>query len=178
MSGLVRAANCTASAPFRAPCIATFRRSDHCSIRGSKLADSAAWAIDNARARLTTAGSEDGRSLRRARSPRPPPLILHELLQGLFVGKSAEHVAVFVSRDAFRHVGLRPFLGDEGRDLTILDAADPDALPKRCIEFFARLGIGHVEDVVAVDVEAARPAELPPFGKEFSILVEDLDAVI
>src|SRR5262249_45585090 len=46
------------------------------------------------------------------------------------------------------------------------------------IEFLARLGIGGVENVVAVDVEAARPAELPPFGEKFSILVEDLDAVV
>src|SRR5262249_3584995 len=45
-------------------------------------------------------------------------------------------------------------------------------------EFLARLGIGRVENVVAVDVEAARPAELPPFGEKFSILVEDLDAVV
>src|SRR6266849_285526 len=113
-------------------------------------------------------------------APRAPtsPLILHEFLQGLLVGEPAEHVAVLVGRDAFRHVGLRPFLGDEGRDLSILDAADPDALPERRIEFLARLGIGHVEDVVAVDVEAARPAELPPFGEEFSILVEYLDAVV
>src|SRR6516164_5659474 len=126
------------------------------------------------------------RSLQRARwagtRPAPgapvPQLILHELLQGLFVGKSAEHIAVFVSRDAFRHVGLRPFLGDEGRHLAVFDAADPDALPERRIEFLARLGIGGVENVVAVDVEAARPAELPPFGEKFSILVEDLDAVV
>src|SRR5262245_37762772 len=113
------------------------------------------------------------------RVPAPvPQLILHELLQGLFAGKSAEHVAVFVSRDAFRHVGLRPFLGDEGRHLAVFDAADPDALPERRIEFLARLRIGGVENVVAVDVEAARPAELPPFGEKFSILVEDLDAVV
>src|SRR6516164_2345470 len=113
------------------------------------------------------------RSLQRARwagtRPAPgapvPQLILHELLQGLFVGKSAEHIAVFVSRDAFRHVGLRPFLGDEGRHLAVFDAADPDALPERRIEFLARLGIGGVENVVAVDVEAARPAELRSFER-------------
>src|SRR5262245_63167332 len=107
-----------------------------------------------------------------------PQLLLHELLHGFALGKSAKHVAVFVSRDAFRHVEVRPFFRDEGRHLAVFDAADPDALPERHVEFLARLGIGRVENVVAVDVEAARSAELPPFGEKFSILVEDLDAVV
>src|SRR5262249_20429940 len=105
-------------------------------------------------------------------------LLLHELLHGPVLGKSAEHVALFVSRNAFRQMAVRPFLGDEGRHLAVFDAADPDALPERHIEFLARLRIGRVENVVAVDVEAARPAELPPFGEKFSILVEDLNAVV
>src|SRR5262249_85925 len=107
-----------------------------------------------------------------------PHLLLHELLHGPVLSISAEHVAVFVSRDAFRHVGVRPFLGDEGRHLAVFGAVDPDALPEPHIEFLSRLGIGRVENVVAVDVEATRPAELPPFGEKFSILVEDLDAVV
>ena len=62
------------------------------------------------------------------------------------------------SRHAFRHVEVQPFFRDEGRHLAVFDAADPDALPEQHIEFLARLGIGRVENVVAVDVEAARPA--------------------
>src|SRR5262245_40602768 len=119
-----------------------------------------------------------GAGMRPTPGAAAPQLLLHELLHGLVLGKSAEHVAVFVSRDAFRQMAVRPFLGDEGRHLTVFDAADPDALPERHIEFLARLRIGRVENVVAVDVEAARPAELPPFGEKFSILVEDLNAVI
>jgi hypothetical protein len=35
----------TASAPSKAPCMETLRRFDHCSIKPSKLADKAAWAL-------------------------------------------------------------------------------------------------------------------------------------
>ena len=104
-------------------------------------------------------GEHTRRNCQAKRAPAPAlRLILHELLYGLVLGKSTEHVAVFVSRDAFRHVGVRPFLGDEGRHLAVFDAADPDTLPERHVDFLARLGIGRVENVVAVDVEAARPA--------------------
>src|SRR5437867_12651650 len=38
--------------------------------------------------------------------------------------------------------------------------------------------IGYVKDIVAVDVDPARPAELLPLCEEFAILVEDLDAIV
>ena len=36
--------------------------------------------------------------------------------------------ALIVGRDAFRHASLGRGLGNEGRDLAVFDAADPDAL--------------------------------------------------
>src|SRR6266480_2320615 len=42
----------------------------------------------------------------------------------------------------------------------------------------ARLGIGHVDHIVLIDVNAAGPAELLPFGDEMPILIKDLDAVV
>src|SRR5262249_47932908 len=54
-------------------------------------------------------GEHTRRNCQAKRAPAPAlRLILHELLHGLVLSKSTEHVAVFVSRDAFRHVGVRP----------------------------------------------------------------------
>src|SRR5580704_14713500 len=86
-------------------------------------------------------------------------------------------MAVLVDGDAFRHFRLRIGRGDEGRHLAVLDAADADALPERRVHFVARLRVGDIDDVVA-DIDAARPAELLPLGDEFSILIEDLDAIV
>ena len=55
--------------------------------------------------------------------------------------------------------------------------ADPYALPKRWVQFFIRLRVGHVNYVIA-DVHAAWATELFPFRQEFSILIENLDAVV
>src|SRR3977135_1156978 len=41
-----------------------------------------------------------------------------------------------------------------------------------------RLGIGHVNDVVLVDRNSARPAELLPLRDIVSFLVEDLDPIV
>ena len=38
--------------------------------------------------------------------------------------------------------------------------------------------VGDVEHVVAVDEDAARPAELLPLREKFSVLVEDPDAAV
>jgi hypothetical protein len=40
------------------------------------------------------------------------------------------------------------------------------------------LRIGHIDHVVLVDGDVARPAELLPFGDEFSIRLENLHAVV
>src|SRR5262249_58483977 len=46
------------------------------------------------------------------------------------------------------------------------------------IVFPVRLMIGHVKDIVAVDVDSARTAELLPLREEIAILVEDLNAIV
>src|SRR5580704_5728840 len=86
-------------------------------------------------------------------------------------------MAVLVDGDAFRHFRLRIGRGDEGRHLAVLDAADADALPERRVHFVARLRVGDIEDVVA-DIDAARTAELLPLGDEFSVLIENLHAIV
>ena len=41
-----------------------------------------------------------------------------------------------------------------------------------------RFGVGHVDHVVLVDEDAARPAELRPLVDELAVLIEDLDPVV
>src|SRR6185503_14027571 len=41
-----------------------------------------------------------------------------------------------------------------------------------------RVRVGDIEDVVLVDIETARPAELTPLGEELALLVEDLNAAV
>src|SRR5262244_2679247 len=58
------------------------------------------------------------------------------------------------------------------------------ALPMRIpgltprIGFRVRLVIGDVKDVVAVNVDSARPAELLLLSDEFAVRVENLDAIV
>src|ERR1700749_4067618 len=77
-------------------------------------------------------------------------------------GIAAEHIAVFVDGDAFRHFLGRVGIGDKGGDFAVLDAADANALFERRVELVAGLRVGDIENVVT-DIEAARPAELFPF---------------
>src|SRR6266849_5646994 len=103
-------------------------------------------------------------------------LLLHPPAEIQRVGVAAIDVAGVVDRDGFEAVDLDGFQ-NEGHDLAVLDAADPDARLVRRIEFVGRI-IGHVENVVLVDEQAARPAELLPLQEIFSVLVECLNAVI
>ena len=70
--------------------------------------------------------------------------------------------------------------GNERRDQAVADAADADAaLPAVVVLGNGfRFGIGDVDDVVSVDEDAARPAELVPLIEEVAVLVEDLDAIV
>src|SRR6185295_13021441 len=57
--------------------------------------------------------------------------------------------------------------------------ADADTtVPVGLVTRGRRLGIGRVEHVVLVDVDAARPAELPPLLEELAVLIEDLNAAV
>src|SRR4029077_9933151 len=67
---------------------------------------------------------------------------------------------------------------DQRGDLAVIGIADPQAPLEAGILRRIGFGIGDVDDVVAVDEDAARPAELLPFRDEFPILVEDLDAIV
>ena len=74
--------------------------------------------------------------------------------------------------------GVRLRVGDEGGDLAVARAPDADAaLPAR-VALGVGLGIGAVEHVVLVDVDAAQTAELLPLLEELPVLVEDLQAVV
>src|SRR5262249_14699721 len=92
-------------------------------------------------------------------------------------------VALGIGGDAFRRAGAGGLLhriGNERRHRAVPGAADPDpALPAVMVlgnRF--RFGIRHIEDVVLVDEEPARAAELRPLVDEIAVLVEDLDAVV
>src|SRR5262249_50936442 len=106
---------------------------------------------------------------------------LHVLPQIPRAGFARVEVARGIYDDTFGRAG-RFLLGaegrDEGGDLAILGATDADPWPDTRVVFPVRLMIGHVEDVVAVNVDAARPAELLPLRDEIAILVEDLNAIV
>src|SRR5690242_6052563 len=92
-------------------------------------------------------------------------LFLHEPAEVQRVGETAIDIPGIIGGDAFERVALVP--RNELGDLAVLDAADADALFVAGIRLIARGGIGDVDDVVLIDEDAARPAELPPFGDEF-----------
>ena len=69
-------------------------------------------------------------------------------------------------------------LGNKGRDLAVLDAADPDAILEARIRLIGRLRIVDVDHVVFVYGDVARPAEILPFGDEFTVRLENLNTVV
>src|SRR6266571_3993334 len=75
-------------------------------------------------------------------------------------------------------LGLRAQAWNESSDRAVPHAADPDAPLEAGIELRIRLVIGHVNRVVPVDEDPARPAELLPLFEEIPFLVEDLDAAV
>src|SRR5579883_321774 len=73
-------------------------------------------------------------------------------------------------------------VGDERGHGAIARAADANAaLPSRVMAvtfLIGGFGVGHVDHVVAVDVDSAGARELLPFGEKSAVLVENLNAVI
>src|SRR5579871_161605 len=69
---------------------------------------------------------------------------------------------------------------NQSRHRAVPGAADADAALPGAVRLVDRAGlrVGHVDDVVLVDVDAARPAELRPLVDEVSVLIEDLDTVV
>src|SRR5262245_12724404 len=104
-----------------------------------------------------------------------PPAHIH------VAGPAAIDGARRVSRNALRHVGARRDLRNERHHLAVLGAADSNALLEAGIDLaavIARLMVGRIDVVVAVDVEPAWAPELLPLLKELAVLIEDLDAVV
>src|SRR5262249_52063318 len=120
------------------------------------------------------------RRLARRHRSRLLPDVLHHAL-GADLG--AVDVAHGVRGDTFGRAGaggVRHWIGDERGDGAVADPADANAaLPAIVIlgDRF-RFGIGDVDDVVLVDEDAARPAELRPLVEVVALLIEDLDAVV
>jgi hypothetical protein len=73
---------------------------------------------------------------------------------------------------------VRAETGDEHLDLTVIDGADADATFESRIIFGIGLVIGHIEIIVLVDEDCARPAELFPFFEKTSILIENLHTIV
>src|SRR5260370_902397 len=103
----------------------------------------------------------------RARTASPPASILDVLLElpNLGVGEAGEDIALIVGCDLLGRSELR-VRRNEGRDLAVLGAADADALLEARIGLLVGLRIRHVEHVVLVDEDRARPSELLPFGAQ------------
>src|SRR5688572_2722146 len=114
-------------------------------------------------------------------------LLSNVLLDPLLPHLRAVHVALRIGCDPFRTAGarertlvdVRVVVGNERRHLAVARAADADAaLPLAMLARFVRLGVGHVDHVVLIDVHAARPAELVPLIEKRAVLIEDLNPVI
>src|SRR5262245_9103653 len=88
-----------------------------------------------------------------------------------------------VRRHAFggaRAGDLLDRVGDEVMHLAGARAPNADAAPPSgiAVAHRFRFRVCDLEYVVAVDVDAARPAELLPLGDVAAVLVENLDAVV
>src|ERR1700674_1122537 len=93
-------------------------------------------------------------------------------------GPAAIDIAGIVEADSFGRRNLGIGCRNEGCDLAVLGAADADAGLEARIVVLVRLIVRHVDHVVLVDGDVARPAELLPFGDEVSVRIEDLDAAV
>src|SRR5262249_86454 len=107
-----------------------------------------------------------------------PELLLHVAAHGHLGNPASIDVAGVVHPDRFRRAGLDRRLRNEGGDLAVLDAADADASLETRIVARGRFRIAALDHVVLVDGHVARPPELLPFGNEFAVRLENLDAVV
>src|SRR4051794_4808651 len=95
-------------------------------------------------------------------------LVLHVTAQRLLARPAAIDDAGRVDADALGAAGLGRGRRNEGSDFAVLRAADPDALREAGISLRVGLRIGDINDVVLVDDDVARAAELLPFGDELA----------
>src|SRR5882672_7641025 len=103
--------------------------------------------------------------------------VFYELSRSDF---STVHIALGIHRQTLRRAGSLQLerVGDAINDLAILQASDANAsLPSGMGREgkSVRFRVGDI-DHVATQIDAARTAELQPFGDEAAVLIEDLDA--
>src|SRR5260370_685195 len=111
---------------------------------------------------------------------------LHIFIDRFGLHRRGEDGAVRVGGDTFRRREFR--VGHRGRrdvvvNLSRLHAADTHpALAAWIVSILARrvfgFGIGHVESIILIDPDAARPAELFPRSEKFAVLIENVDAAV
>src|SRR5262247_2892455 len=95
---------------------------------------------------------------------RAEALVLHKSPHGHLAVVALKDVALIVRGNALTGSELGRRLGNERRDLAVLDAADPDAALEAGIAGLIGLGVSHVHHIVAVDVDPARHSKLFPLG--------------
>src|SRR5688500_8052493 len=107
----------------------------------------------------------------------PETLLPDELHESGIVRRRVDG-AVGIHRDAFGRARFRVRIGmrNEARDRAVLRAPDVDAALVAWRGLFARLEVRDIQDVVAVDVKPAGPAELLPLLDETAFGIEDLYA--
>src|SRR5262245_17729662 len=93
-------------------------------------------------------------------------------------GPAAVDIAGIVEAHSFGRRDLGIGCRNEGRHRAVLGAADADTGLEAGIVGLGRLIVRHVDHVVLVDGDVARPAELLPFGDELSVRIENLDAAV
>src|SRR4030095_15909049 len=90
------------------------------------------------------------------------------------------HIAFRIDRGAFRVARARELerVGYAIEDFPVAQVADADTTqPSGIASAAVRLGVSYVNEIVA-DVNAARTAELLPFGDECAVLIENLHAIV
>jgi hypothetical protein len=120
------------------------------------------------------------RSARRTRS------VLHIFVDGFGLHRRGVDRAVGIDGDTFRRREFR--VGHRWRrdvvvDLSRLHAANAHAaLAAGIVSVLARrifgFRIGHVENIILIDPDAARPAKLFPRGEKFAVPIENVDAAV
>lgn len=107
------------------------------------------------------------------------PLYRHVLRHGLVVSRRVD-VAGGINNYTFGRWGggIRVRMGNERCDRPVSGTSDSKAAREPWIQRHVRLGIGDVDDVIAVDPHPAWPAELRPFFEERSILSKELNPIV
>src|SRR5579863_10016699 len=107
-------------------------------------------------------------------------LLLCVFYHGLGPDFGAINIAVLVGPNTFSGAGVGIGMAgvgvrDEGRDFAGLGAADPHAALITGIITVALLGdglgVGDIQNIIGIDIDAAGAAELLPGGDEFAILI-------